>query len=219
MLVHRRPLVLLNRWLELVLPRSHSSQVLAAALLFSCWVLSSSLQPHVLQHTSLLCPSLSPKVCSDLCCMNWWCYPTISSSIAPFSSCPQSFPASVSFPVIQLFTSGCQSIGATASATVLPLNIQGWFPLGLTGLISLLSRAFLIAQMVKNPPAMPETWVQSLGLEDPLEKGTATHSSILAWRIPRTAESGSYSPWGCKVGHYWATFTLSLFWGTFKSLL
>ena len=170
-------------------------------------------------HSRLPCPSLSPKVCSDLCLLNWWCYPTISSSVAPFSSRPQSFPASASFPVIQLFASGCQSIGATASATILPMNIQGQFPLGLTGLISVLSRASLVAQMVNNLPAMPETWVQSLGWEDPLEKGTAIHFSILAWRILWTKESGSYSPWGRKVRHYWVMFTLSLCRGTFRSLL
>ena len=84
----------------------------------------------------------------------------------------------------RLFLSGGQSTGGSAS--VLPVNIQGQFPLGLTGLISVLSRASLVAQMVNNLPAMPETWVQSLGWEDPLEKGKATHSSILAWIIPWT---------------------------------
>ena len=85
------------------------------------------------------CPSLSPGIFLDTH-VHWWCHPTISSSIAPFSSYPQSFPASESFPISVLFTSGGQSIGASASASVLPMNIQGWFLLGLTGLISLLSK-------------------------------------------------------------------------------
>ena len=94
--------------------------------------------PHGLQHTRLLCPLLSPRVCSNSCPLSQWCHPTISSSVVPFSSCPLSFPASGSFPMSQLFTSGGQSI--RASAPVHPVNIQGWFPLGLTGLISLLSK-------------------------------------------------------------------------------
>ena len=89
---------------------------------------------------TLPCPSLSPRVCSNSCPLNWWCHPTISSSVTPFSSCLQSFPASGSFPVSRLFTSGGQSIGASASASVLPMNIQHWFLLGLTGLISFLSK-------------------------------------------------------------------------------
>ena len=105
--------------------------------------MSNTLQPHEVQHARLLCPSLSPRVCSNSCPMSRWCHPTISSSVAPFSSCPQSFSASGSFPVSQLFTSGGKSIGASASASVLPMNIQGWFPLGLTGLISLLSIGLL----------------------------------------------------------------------------
>ena len=80
------------------------------------------------------------RVHSDSCPLSRWCHPTMSSSVAPFSSCPQSFPATGSFPVSQLFTSGGQSVGTSASALVLPVNIQGWFPLGLTGLLSLLSK-------------------------------------------------------------------------------
>ena len=84
-------------------------------------------------------PSLSPWVCSNSCPLSQWCHATISSSVAPFS-CPQSFPEPESFPMSRLFTSVCQIIGASASASVLPMNIQGWFPLGLTGLIALLSK-------------------------------------------------------------------------------
>ena len=93
-----------------------------------------------LQHARLPCPLLSPRVCSNSCPLNQWCHPTISSSIAPFSSCPSSFLASGSFPVSQLFTSGGQRIGALASASLLPMNILGWFPLGLAGLVSLQSK-------------------------------------------------------------------------------
>ena len=107
--------------------------------LFSHSIVSDSLCLHGLQHARLLGPSLSPGVCSNPGPSSRWCHPTISSSVAPFSSCLQSFPASGSFPVSQLFASGDQSIGASASASVLPVNIQGWFPLGLTDLISLLS--------------------------------------------------------------------------------
>ena len=98
-----------------------------------------TLQPHALQHARLPCPSLSLGVCSSLCPLSWWCHPTISSSVVPFPSCPQSYPALRSFLISQLFISGGQSIGASASASILPMNIQDWFPLGLTGLISLLS--------------------------------------------------------------------------------
>ena len=91
------------------------------------------LWPHGLQHIRLPCPPLLPRVCSNSCPLSQWCHPTISSSVALFSSCPQSFPASGAFPTTGLFTSYGQSIGAPASASVLPVNIQGWFPLGWTG--------------------------------------------------------------------------------------
>ena len=110
------------------------------ALLFSHSVMSDSLWPHGLQHSRLSCPSPSPKVCSNSCPLSWWCHPTVSSSAAPFSSCHRPFPASGSFPMSQLFASGGQSIGALASTSVLPMTIQGWFPLGLTGLITLQSK-------------------------------------------------------------------------------
>ena len=114
-------------------------------LLSSRSVVSHSLRPHELHHARLPCPP-SLGTCSNSCPLSRWCNPTTSSSVVPFSSCLQSFPASGSFPVSQFFTSGGQSIGASASASILPMNIQGWFPLGLTGLISLqfrgLSRVF-----------------------------------------------------------------------------
>ena len=96
--------------------------------------------PTRLHQARLPCPSPSPEVCSNSCPLSQWCHSTISSSVAPFSSWLQSFPASRSFPLSRLFTSGGQSVGALASLSVLPMSTQGWFPLGLTGLISLQSR-------------------------------------------------------------------------------
>ena len=103
-------------------------------------VVSDSLQPHGLQHTMLPCPSPTPGAWSNSCPLSPWCHPTISSSVIPFSSCVQSSPASGSFPISQFFTSGGQRIGPSASSSILPMNIQDWFPLGLSGLISLLSK-------------------------------------------------------------------------------
>ena len=111
------------------LPEDQNNQVI---------VISDSWWSHRLQHARLPCPSPSPGICSDSCPLSWWCHPTISSSVIPFSFCFQSFPASGSFPVSLLFVSGGQSIAASASALVLPMYIQGWFPLGSAALISLL---------------------------------------------------------------------------------
>ena len=95
--------------------------------------MSNSLRPHGLKHAKPPCPSPSPSVYSNSCSLSWWCHPTISTSVIPFSSHLQSFAASVSFPVSQFFASGGWSIGVSASASVLPMNIQAWFPLGWTG--------------------------------------------------------------------------------------
>ena len=99
-----------------------------------------SLRPHEPQCARPPCPSPTPRVYSKSCPLSWWCYPTISSSVIPFFSHLQSFPASGSFPISQFFTSGDQSIGVSASALVFPMNIQDWFPFGLDGLISLQSK-------------------------------------------------------------------------------
>ena len=129
--------------------------------------MSGCLQPlHRLQHARLLCLSLSLRVCSDLCPLSWWCYLTISSSASPFSFCLQSFPESGSFPVSQLFTSGGQSVGASASASVLPVNSQGLFPLGMTGLILQskgLKRVFSNTTIQKHQffDAQPSLWSTS----------------------------------------------------------
>ena len=111
--------------------------------MFSCSVVSASLWPHGLQHTRFPCSSLSPRICSNSCPLSRWFHPNISSSVTPFSSCPQSFPESVSFPMSQLFASDGQSIGTSALVSGFTMNIQGWFPLRLTGLISLLSKGLL----------------------------------------------------------------------------
>ena len=127
-------------------------QNLILLLLFSCSVLSNSVRLQGPQHSRSPCPSPSPRACSNSCPWSQWCHPTILSSVIPFS-CLQSFPASGSFLMSWLFTSSGQSIGASASASVLPMNIQGWCPSGLSGLISLqfkgLSRVFSNATVQK----------------------------------------------------------------------
>ena len=127
-------------------------------------VVSDSLWPHRLQHVRLPCPSPTPRVYSNSCPSSWWCHPTILSSVVPFPSCIQSFPASGSFLMSQFFASGGQSIEASALASILPVNILGWFPLGLTGLISLqckgLSRVFSSTTLRKHQffGTQPSLW-------------------------------------------------------------
>ena len=122
---------------------------------------------HGLQHSSLPCPSPTPGACSNSCPSRWWCHPTITSSAIPISSCLQSFPASGSFPMSQFFISGGPSIGVSASASVLPMNIQDWFPLGLTSWISLqskgLSRVFSNTTVQKHQffVSQPSLWSNS----------------------------------------------------------
>ena len=116
------------------------SMLLFSSVQFSCSVMSDSLRHHGLQHARSPCPSPTPKVYPNSCPLSWWCHPTISPSVIPFSSHLQSFLASGSFPMSQFFASGGQSIGVSASTLVLPTNIQDWFPLGWTGWISLKSK-------------------------------------------------------------------------------
>ena len=127
-------LVFINFFLKL------SLIILLSSVQFSRSVVSDSLWPHEPQHARPPCPSPTARVYPNLCPWSRWCHPTISSSVIPFSSCPQSFPASRSFQMSQLFTSGGQSIEVSASTSVLPMNIQDWFPLGWTGWISLKSK-------------------------------------------------------------------------------
>ena len=110
---------------------------LNSSVQFSHSAVSDFLRPRGLQHARLPCPLPTPTACSNSYPSSWWCHPTILSSVTPFSSCFQSFQASGSFPVSQFFPSGSQSTGVSASASVLPMNIQDWFPLRLTGLNSL----------------------------------------------------------------------------------
>ena len=129
--------------------------------------MSNSLQLYGLQHTRPPCPSLTLRVYPNSCALSQWCHPNISSSVVPFSSCPQSFPASGSFPVSQLFASGGQSIGVSALASVLPMIVQDWFPLGWTDWISLqskgLSRVFSNTTVWKHQffGVQPTLWSNS----------------------------------------------------------
>ena len=140
-------------------------------LLFSCSIMSDSLRPHQLQNARPPCPSPTPRVHSDSRPLSQWYHPAISSSVVPFSSCPQSLPTSKSFPM---------------SHHGLPL----------------------VVQVVKTRPAMQATRVQSLGQKDPLEKGMATHCSIIAWRIPWTEKLGGLQSIGSqRVKHNWSNLT------------
>ena len=135
--------------------------------------MSDFLQPHGLQHTRLPCPSLSPRVCLNSCPLIWWCHPTISSYHPPSSSPAFNFAQHQSFPMNRLFASSGQSIRVSALASVLPMNIQGWLPLGLTGLISLLSkgcsRVFSSTTIRKHQlfRAQPSLWSKSSTLAVP----------------------------------------------------
>ena len=131
---------------------------------FSHSDVSNSLQPHGLHHTRLLCPSPTLKPCSNSCALSWWCHQAISSSVIPFP-CLQTFPASGSFPMSQFFTSGGQSIRVSASASDLLMNIQDWFPSGLTGLTSLQSKG-----------------LSRVFSREPINTG---HTSQLRWEEPR----------------------------------
>ena len=164
-------------------PKNNAASVLAQIIWkvsgCCCWCsvtkpVSDSLQPQGLQHARLPCPSPSPRVCSNSCPMSQWCHPTISSFVTHFLSCPQSFPASRSFSVSQQFAAGGQEIGTSTSAAVLPMNIQGWFSLRLTAVISLLSKGlsrvfssttiwkhqFFSAQLSLWPNSHNHAWLQ-----------------------------------------------------------
>ena len=164
----------------------------------SCSVLSDSLWPHGLQHARPPCPSPTPRIYSNSCPLSLWCHPTISSSVVPFSSHLQSFSVSGSFPMSQFFASGGQSIGAPASASVLPMNIRDWFPLGWTGWISLQSKG--LSRVFSN------TTVQKQGLEQ--HKFTFSQ----CWRLEVQDEGASM------VGFWWE-LSYSLADGYFLSML
>ena len=166
-------------------------------LLLSQSVVSNSLWPHGLQHARFPCPS-SPRASSNSRPLSWWCHPIILSSVVPFTSCLQSFPASGSFLMSWLFTSGGQSI--RASALVLPMNIQDWLPLGLTGLTSLQVQGTLKSLLQHHSlkvSILRHSAFFMVQLSHPSEKAMAAHSSTLAWKIPWMEEPGGpHSPWG-----------------------
>ena len=148
-------------------------------MLSICSVVSDSLWQHGLQHARLLCPSPSPGVYSNSCPLCWWCYPVIFlSSVIPFYSSLLFYPASGSFPMSWLFTSGGQSIGALVSAPVLPMNIQDWFPLGLTDLISLWSKG--LSRVFSNTTIRKHLF---FGVQPSL----LSNSHIFTWKLEKTA--------------------------------
>ena len=170
---------------------------------FSRLVVSDSLRPHELQHTRPPCPSPTPGVHPNPCPSSQWCHPTISSSVVPFSSCPQSFAAWGSFSMSQLFTPGGQSIGVSASTPVLPMNTQDSSPLGWTGWLSLQSKG--LSRVFSNTTVQKYQFFCASFLYSP------TLTSIHSWRrkwqptpvfLPRKSHGRrspvSYSPWGCK---------------------
>ena len=136
-----------------------------------------SLRPHGLQHNRLPCPSPTPRACSQSCLLSRWCHPTISSSVFPFSSRLQSFPASGSFPMSEFFASGGQNVGASASASVLPMNIQDWLPLWLTGWISFKSKG--LSRVFPNTTVWKH---QSSGTQPSL----CSKSHIYTWLLIKT---------------------------------
>ena len=180
-----------------------------ASVLCSRSVLFDSLQPHGLQHARLPCPSPPPRACSNSFPLSWWCHPTISSSVMPFSSCLQSFPASGSFPMSQFFASGGQSIGASAS--VLPTNIQDWSPLGWTGWISLqskgLSRAFSNTTVQKHQFFSSQLYGPALTSVHDYWKGCLDHlkcnkASLEGFKQKRDTVRGFYGHFISKMGNW-----------------
>ena len=141
---------------------------------FSLSVVSDYLWPHVLQNARPPCPSPIPTVHPNSCPLSQWCHPTISSSVIPFSSCPQSFPASGSFQINQLFASGGQSIGISASTPVLPMNTQDWSHLGWTGWISLQSKG--LSRVFSNTTVQKH---QFFGAQLSLQSNSHIHTWLL----------------------------------------
>ena len=147
-------------------------------LSFSCSVVSNSLWPHELQHARPPCPSPTPGVHPNPCPLSWWWHPTISFSVIPFSSCHQSFLASGSFPVSQFFESGGQSIGASASTSVLSMNTQDWSPLGWTGWISLQSKG--LSRVLSNTTDQSiNSSLFSLFLQSSSQWGHSNHVKLI----------------------------------------
>ena len=174
--------------LQWILTKFRREKEIKYSLQLSCSVMSKSLQAHRLQHTRRPYPLPTPGAHSNSCSLSWWCHPTISSSVIPLSYCIQYFPASRSFPVHQFFASGGQSIRVSALPSVLPMNIQGWFPLGLTGLISLQSKG--LSRVFSN------ITVQKHQIFGTQFKEMATH--FLPGKSHGLWDLIGYSPWGQK---------------------
>ena len=149
---------------------------ITSSVQFSCSVVSNSLWPHELQHSRPPCPSPTPRIYSNLCPSSWWCHPAISSSIIPFSSCPQSLPAWGSFPMSQLFAWAGQSTGVSASASVLPMNTWDWSPLGWTGWISLQSKG--LSRVFSNTTVQKQFFGTELSSQ--------SNSHIHAWPLEKS---------------------------------
>ena len=186
-------------------------------------VVSDSLWPHEPQHARPPCPSPTTGVHPNPCPLSRWCHPTISSSVVLFSSYPQSFPASGSFPMSQLCTSGGQRIGVSASASVLPMNTQDWSPLGWTGWISLLSKG--LSKVFSNTTVQKHQFFStqsscfpcgSVGKESACNAGDLGSIPGLGRspgegkRYPLQYSGLENSMDSQRVGHNWATFTFSL---------
>ena len=169
---------------------------------------SDSLWPHGLQHSTPPCPSPTPRVCANLCPSSQWCHPTISSSDVPFSSCLQSFPASGSFPVSQLFTSGGQSIGASASASVPPMNIQVKHLRLIRRVIINILRASLVVRCwgicLQCKRARFNPWVEKM----PWRRKWLPTSVFLPGEFHGHRSLASYSTWGHKELHTTEPLTL-----------
>ena len=162
---------------------SHGKEIQLNSVQFSRSVVSDSLRPHEPQHTRPPCPSPVPGVYSDSCPLSRWCHPFISFSVVPFSSCPQSLPGSGSFPVSQLFTSGGQNTGVSASACmkhVLPMNTQDWSPLGWTGWISLQSKG--LSRVFSNTTAQKHQFFSA-------QLSSQSNSHIHTWPLEHNSIS------------------------------
>ena len=184
-----------------------AKRYLRSSVQFSHSVMSNSLWLHILQHARLPCPSPTPGAYSSSYSLSWWCHPTISSSEFPFSSRLQSFPASGSFQMSQFFASGGQSIGVSASASVLPVNIQDWFSLGWTGWISLLSKG--LSRVFSNTTVL-RSWL-------------ATNTKLWWEGAPGRIDLGAFSEQEpvtqLSSGNYYSFFTNLLYWSVRHGLL
>ena len=155
--------------------------------------MSDTLQPHEPQHSRLLCPSPSPRVHPNPCPLSRWCHPTISSSVGPFSSCPQFFPTLESFEMSPVFISGGESIGVSASTSVLPMNTQDWSPLGWIGWISLQSKG--LSRVFSNTTVQKHQFFSAQFSYSPTR--TSVHDY---WKPPPNSTPGQHRP---EYQKYW----------------